>query len=422
MIHKIQKRSKTIVLPMILALIPATSGNSRGEIIPYLKISDLLSLTLLVYLVFHFKSSTKLIDSIGTSLVIYAVIGLSTSVININERSDISGEILVKSLLAFPQYLLVYLISFWASQKEDLNYIFLKYSVRISAIISTLAIIQFFDLFGIRQILSTYTGNSETGNFPEWKTFRSSSVFYSWHALSLYLSINFYFGVSLLRKKSEKFLSIILLVIILLGITTCLTFAPTILCLIALLKWRFINLIHVFYFAFGVIAVFGFQASQGKNLLVGRLKDQFIDQSGGLQLVPQTIAFRFKVWNESIFPVILDNIWTGYGFSVEGTTEFFRYSESMYLYLLLSGGVFLLLGFLFMQILSYKQLKTDVANQRSIKLKDSASMLKTLITWLMIISLIHPYLSDTGPAFLYFILLGLHRGNLITGNRQINAQ
>ena len=409
---------KTFVLPLILALIPAASGNSRGAVIPNLKISDLFILVISIYLIFNFNFGTKLSDQIGISIVIFTLIGISTSVININERSEITGGVLIKSLLTFPQYLLTYLIAFWASQKSDLQTTFMKYSIRISAIVSILAIVEFIDLFGLRGILSTYTGNAETINYPSWKTYRASSVFFSWHALSMYLSMNFYFGISLLRRSNPRTLDVVQLIIIAVGIFSTLTFTPALLCFIALLKWKFIRLGHLFYLIIGLITIFGILAVQGKPVLGSRLKDQFLDENGGLQLLPQTISFRLQVWSESIIPVILDNFWSGYGFSDEGTTEFFRYSESMYFYLLLSGGVFLFLSFMFMQFVSYKQLAIDNGQQTSRNSTDSASLLSTLIIWLMIFSLIHPYFADTGPAFAYFILLGLQRGNSIENDQR----
>lgn len=166
MIKDNQNRGKVVALAIILAMIPATSGNSRGAVLPFLKLSDVLTLALFVYLVFQFKGSTKLIDSIGISILIYVVIGTSTSVININERTDITGGVLFKSLLTFPQYLLTYLISFWVSQKEILEAKFLKYSMRISVLISIVAIIQFLDLFDMRQILALYTGNPKRQTSP----------------------------------------------------------------------------------------------------------------------------------------------------------------------------------------------------------------------------------------------------------------
>lgn len=236
-------------------------------------------------------------------------------------------------------------------------------------------------------------------------------MFYSWHALALYLSINFYLGISLPKDRTRGRESNLSLLIILLGIFTSLTFAPIILCVAAMIKRRFIKLSHLFFFSFAIILFFGFQTLQNKSLLGGRLRDQFIDVNGKLQIIPQTITFRLNLWRNSIFPVVRDNFWTGYGFSNEGASEFFRYSESMYFYLLLSGGVFLLLGFLNMLLFSHQQLTFDIKKQSSLDTRNFASALKTLIFWILIISLIHPYLSDTGPAFLFFILLGLHRGN-----------
>jgi hypothetical protein len=400
---------KGFFLTPILALIPAISGNNRGGYLPFLKLSDLLLLFLTVYLVFSFSRHTILIDNIGLTLLIFTAVSLVAAIININQRTDMSTNLIIKSLLTFPQYLLAYLVAYWAAQKDLKIDSFIIVTLKIAAIVSAIAILQFVDFPSVRGFLSTFTGNPEIDNSPIWKTYRSTSIFYSWHALSMYLSINFFLGLYQLRKYKNRLLITNLLILIAMGFGTSLTISPFLLILLGLFHFKYLKIRTVFIMCAISFSVLAGATSKYLDSVNERIQNQFFNSNGTFQLIPQTISFRFKVWRETTVPTIYQNFWDGYGFSDEETVGVFRYSESMYFYLMLTGGFFLLVTFLMAHIYTLRTLWVN-SKKDVIELDQFREMNFIILATLLFLSLIHPYFADTGPAFLYYILIGLYRG------------
>jgi len=400
------------LITILLASIPVLSGNARGSIVSYLKLSDVMLLLLASYLILTFGKRTILIDQIGNSLLIFTIIGIIMSVVNVNERTDLSSNTIIKSLFTFPQYLAAYLVSYWLAQKKVQIEYFAIHSIYIATIISFIAILQYFDIGPTRQLLATWTDNPEISNFPNWKNYRTTSIFYSWHALSMYLSMNLILLLHLIRyqKITKKYL--LLLPILAIALVSSLTISPVILALIGLFHFRYANLRNIVLVTSIGAVITIFVTNDFFVSVQERINSQFFIQEGNFHILPQTLEFRLEIWKESIFPIILENFWSGYGFSDEGSFGFFRYTESMYFYLLLTGGIFLLLAFLFMQI----QILYTLRNTKSTEEVGDVGAQKTLkmITMsLVILSFIHPYFTDTGPAFLYFILIGLNQGSKV---------
>lgn len=400
-------------IPLLLVLIPITSGNARGSLLPYLKLSDLMMLILFAFLVTSLKPNSVILDKLGIAILIFVVIGLVTAVFNLNQRIILSSDLIAKSLLSFPQYLLAYTVGFWSGQKTLNLKRFVYISLVLGSIISAIAVFQFLNYSHTREILSLYTGNLEINNFPKWKTYRPTSIFYSWHALSMFLAINFAMGLSILRFSSKKISIYLLLLANLIGVLASLTFTPMILCLIALIRLRILKLYKVIMFIFTLISVSKLFSLNIFSSISDRIERQLFDQSGTFHFIPQTIRFRFHVWSDLILPDIKANFWDGFGFSEEGSYRYTQYTESLYFYLLLSGGIFLLIGFMFVQLRTLQSLSANLRIVNDPLLFEFTISLRIVATFLIISSLLHPYLTDTGPAFLFFILVGGLQGSLI---------
>jgi hypothetical protein len=81
--------------------------------------------------------------------------------------------------------------------------------------------------------------------------------------------------------------------------------------------------------------------------LGARLNQQFSDQVGqvsataGPSFLPQTVRYRIEVWRSEYAPLVLSHLLTGYGPGLPPYINW-RYTETLYVTLLLRGGVPLL--------------------------------------------------------------------------------
>jgi hypothetical protein len=160
------------------------------------------------------------------------------------------------------------------------------------------------------------------------------------------------------------------------------------------------------------------------KMLEMRLENQVESASSEFSWLPQTIAYRLSVWSRDYGPLIVDNLLTGYGPLGEFDASAFKFTESMYVSLLIGGGFLLLLIFLIMLIGAC--VRMNWISRRSpvdvgAPLSTIASAMLLITVFLIPAMFLHPYLSDAGGAPLYFIMLGLVSGAAGGSRREFGA-
>jgi hypothetical protein len=150
--------------------------------------------------------------------------------------------------------------------------------------------------------------------------------------------------------------------------------------------------------------------------LAARLDQQFESRvgqasgAGGPSFLPQTIRYRVEVWQEEYLPLVASNLLTGYGPGLPPYINW-RYTETLYVTLLLKGGLPLLAiyaglmyaGWLLARWLASSSLASS--EERSI-----AQVVLILIVILIPMHFINPYFANTGLAHPLWILFGLLAG------------
>jgi hypothetical protein len=99
------------------------------------------------------------------------------------------------------------------------------------------------------------------------------------------------------------------------------------------------------FFVYGGLGL-GVAAFAAAPLIGGRLADQFAQNAadGGSPYVPQTLSYRIAVWTQQYGPALHGRWAAGYGPTIPPDVTW-KYTESLYITLLLRGGIPLLLAF-----------------------------------------------------------------------------
>jgi O-antigen ligase len=126
-------------------------------------------------------------------------------------------------------------------------------------------------------------------------------------------------------------------------------------------------------------------------------------------ILPQTLQFRIEVWERDFFPLINSNFIDGFG-PIVATQGLFPHSESMYVSLLLRGGIVLLLVFAAMILVSFWRMRVLSASSPDKYVAATAQAAGFFIACLVISMVIHPYLDDAGAAPMFFTSLGIISG------------
>jgi O-antigen ligase len=144
-------------------------------------------------------------------------------------------------------------------------------------------------------------------------------------------------------------------------------------------------------------------------LLVTRYDEQFGTpaSSAGGGLVPQTLAYRYEVWTTQYIPAVTaSNAWI-YGFGPDLPPQvFWKYTESLYLTLILRGGLPLLAVYAAL-VLAALVATRRVARRSQDERRTMAQVLFVALALLVPLQTIQAYFVQTGMSHLLWILLAL---------------
>lgn len=400
---------------MLLAVaVPALSGTARGLIVPGLRLSEVLSVMLLAYVLlvagkrFHFRSAG--IWSIVLYCATFSIAGLWHFV----DRPSLSYSYMGEEVVVVWQYgfIALALMNVFSLDGAQDRLRSLVHSVGFWASInSILAVLQILRFAPAQAIGATLTGNSLILDTPNWKVPRGTGLFPSWHALgaflALALSVLLFAALSDQFTRADRRIAFVSLVVTTTGLASSLTATPILLTggvALALTlryrkRWPLYSLVLA---AVGMLMV-----EPVAKLVEERVVLQSANQSDSF--LPQTIEYRINVWMSDYIPVIRENFWLGYG-SLDGSISLFEYAESMYIWLLFQGGAVLLGAFGIMYLGVLGSLWKSSAYQSNALGEDFNFMVRAAMVTLLPLMAIHPYLKDAGGSQMFFCLVGIGLG------------
>jgi len=275
--------------------------------------------------------------------------------------------------------------------------------------VSILTLLQQFSVGGVRSLIVTLTGTdiyeSTVTEVP-----RATGPFPHWHNLAGYMLLVVLLGFSLLIEPGQRVMRrrtlLVTLAFALAALVQTASFAPLL-------------------GAFVGASLIGLLSGQGRRMLVwlgvavvvgGLLFGPLIKERVSQQeartnytedqsFLPQTIEFRYRLWKTAYVPVIEDNFVAGYGPNLPPGI-YFDFAESLYVTLLLRGGILLLLTYLaVMGTLALRARGAMLAGEVERRVVGRAVLVT--VPLLLLIDIIETYFLDSGPAPLLWVLVGL---------------
>jgi O-antigen ligase len=142
-------------------------------------------------------------------------------------------------------------------------------------------------------------------------------------------------------------------------------------------------------------------------LLGSRVNQQFETShaTGSSSHVPQTIGYRYQVWQDEFAPLLSGRLLTGYGPDLPPQLNF-PFTESLYITLLMRGGIPLLLVYAALMC-AFAAAGARAARSDEPERSIAGRVLVVCIGVLLFIHLLESYFVDSGPPHLLWLLAAL---------------
>jgi hypothetical protein len=398
---------------LLVAAVPITAGMRRGLPVPGLRFSETLvvGVSTIILLLADRRQMVpwRAVDWLAlTYVVATAAFGFFALV----RRGDALTADRLGTMLGPLQFLLLYRAVLTALSASEQRRRALRLILSGGVVVSLLATLQQLNVGPIRPVLAMITGTDIQESYVFQQLPRATGPFPHWQPLAAYLFVVVLLGVGLLLEGSERVMprSILLVVtgISFAGLIETVTIGP-ILGAVAGSIWLAVGLRQVRKLMIWLVVGSVVMALLFGPLLVTRYDEQFGTpaSSAGGGLVPQTLAYRYEVWTTQYIPAVTaSNAWI-YGFGPDLPPQvFWKYTESLYLTLILRGGLPLL------AVYTALMLAALLATRRIARLPQGdpqtlAQVLFVVLALLIPLQTIQAYFVQTGMSHLVWILLAL---------------
>lgn len=394
----------------LVALVPVLSGVRRGLPVPGLRPSEALVVGLggLLLLTSRRHQLAKW-TGVDWALLIYAAVSALVPAAHLALRGGgLSLEALSPVLLPL-QFFLLYRAVRTTIVTHGQRRVALRLLLGASVVVAAIATVQQLDIGPARRIVQEITNAEVLTSYGYTQNARATGPFQHWHPLAGYLTVMILLGVSLLLDARQRVMSrrglVVVLVAATVGLMLSVTFTSMlgVLLGIAILGWRTQTLRRVLagaaVAALAAAVVFG-------PVLLDRVERQYVEQSGVARtsLVPQTIGKRIEVWSKEYRPALAGRWLLGYGPDLPNGVRW-THTESLYITLLLRGGLVLLAAFSLSMIALGRAARrcTDVVPTERVSNLALAAAIAVL--WPM--HLLYPYLAGSGMAQPFYVLAAL---------------
>ena len=400
----------------VVAVTPVICALKRGLIVPGLRPSEVL-ITAVAAPVLIFAGSRvpvrwRLLDFMALAYV------MGTFVLGAGDMlargtaltSEMTGQ-----LIGPLQYFLLYRSVVVALDTAELRRQAVRLLLLGSVPVSITALLQFFNVGPSRALIKTLVKTiALDGGVP-----RATGIMENWHSLGGYMLVTILLCAALLLDTQQQVISRRSLGVILsfaaAAMTVALTIGPVIGAIVGSI-WLGASTGRsrkvIGWLAVGALAMVVLLGP----FLTARLDQQFKTQVGqasgseGPTFLPQTVRYRIEIWKNDYLPLVSSNLLTGYGPGIPPNVNW-RYTEMLYITLLLKGGVPLLVIYAGMMFAAWS-LARSLASSPLASPQDRciAQVGLVLILLLVPMHIINPYFTNTGLAHPLWIIFGLVSG------------
>lgn len=394
-----------------VAVLPTLPGLARGLVVPGLRITEVVAVGVALLALQRVRRrpmpAITAVEWLAVAFVLGAVL---LGVLNlVRHEIPLDGEALGTIVGPIQFALMMFAIRFLVVHRNDVQDI-VRVLVWSSVPVAVAAVLQFLDAPGVRTLIIALTGSDTAPTPGQGDNVRATGLFSHWHSLGGYLCLVIILVAALLLRGSlvrRAHLVGILAVdtAALVCTATFVALAGTALgvLLLAALHGRLRRTALVMTGA-TVLA-----APVALAVLADRLNQQFesskpvyqIDQST-YPFLPQTIGFRMEVWLDQYLPALEPYLLLGWGASVPPGVQW-EYTESVYVTLLVRGGLVLLVLYLALMV---------AALQLAVRLRASdlpllPEVMAVGIVTFGVMQLTNPFFTDAGFPQMWWLCLGV---------------
>ncbi|WP_432487089.1 hypothetical protein [Kineococcus sp. SYSU DK018] len=391
---------------IVAAVVPALAGLGRGTGVPGLKLSELLLALCTVTVLLRVPARWRRFNGADLALLAFALAAAALAVRHAADGSSTFDTLLRVGLQ--PTFLF---LAWWTASRSvagpgDVVTV-VRWALLVSAVPAAMAVLQFLDVPGARALLIALTGGDLLSASGE--TFnRVTGPFPIWHSLGGYLIIPTVVAVLLLLRDDRVVLRRPALITVLALNAAALVASVT----VTLLLWTPVAIVVAAFLARRTrraLAVLACIAAGALLLFPSILLDRFEAQASaasgaGGGLVPQTVAYRFLVWQRDYFPLLEQGAAFGVGNELPSTV-FFTSTENQFITWALRGGLVLVaaacLAMGALLVRSYRQ--TRAADRPT---ATAAMALVGVLCFLPAALMVWPYMTNAGLPLALFGFAG----------------
>jgi hypothetical protein len=411
-------RPATAVLAVI-AVAPVICALKRGLFVPGLRPSEVLvagvAVPVLLFAGSRVSIRWRLLDAMA---LLYVVATFALGAGDMLARGSAFTAELNGQLIGPLQYFLLYRSVVVALDTPELRRQAVRLLLLGSIPVSITALLQFLDIGSTRPFIKSVVNSVAAGSvrYTNGGLPRATGIMDHWHSLGGYMLVIILLCVALLLHPRQRVMSrgglVAVLAFAVMGIMLTLTLGPMIGAVVGSIglgaaTGRSRKVIG--WLAAGALVVVFLLGP----FLAARLDQQLESRVGqasgaaGPSFLPQTLRYRVEVWQEQYLPLVASNLLTGYGPGLPPYVNW-RYTETLYVTLLLKGGLPLLAIYAGLMYAAWVLARSVVSSSRaSPDDRCIARVALTLILILIPMHLINPYFANTGLAHPLWILFGL---------------
>ena len=401
----------------LVAVVPPASGLRAGLPVPQFRLSEILIASIGVLLLLLARPGhTPRWRAFDWLAIGYVVANAVLGAVDLLSRGSPITIAEANKLLGPMQFFLLYRAVLTTLTTQHQRQFALRLLLFASVPVSVLAVLQEMHAPGVVNFLANVTASQAFVTNAD--VARATGPFALWHDLGSYLFVIVMLGVALLVNQSWQGMKPRMLagIVVLAGIALITTVSATpiagaavgVLVLAMTARPRKQWVVRAAGFIVLLIAAFG-------PVLATRYKQQFSLQAPVKQIpyLPQNFNFRISVWTTEFLPVVGKHLTTGYGPDFPPALAF-SYTESVYVTLLLRGGLPLL--FLYAGLMLALAFRArDLRNDADVERRAIAQVLFVVIILVVFMQLTTNYFVNAGFPFLFWVLAALLTAG--TGNR-----
>jgi hypothetical protein len=407
-------RRPHVAVYIIVAVAPVCAGLQRGLLVPGLRISEAVVVGLgLLVLVFAERPERPRWSGLELLLLLYAVATAVLGGLDLFERHAALTTENLGTLLGPFQFVILLRAVVIALNEARYRVRAAQWMLVAASLLSLVALAQWADLGPTRAELAKLTASENYFSSLGVGVGRVTGPFNIWHELAGVLMPAVLLSLALLLEASGRRQKLFYGSVLFITTMALLPTAVVGIMLVTLLaayaiSWRkkvfHVAVLATVPFAVVTIIVFG-------GILGTRAEQQYSNSASSYRvpLVPESLTYRYALFQEQNAPALSGHWETGYGPDLPPRLALgdFPFAETSYVSMLMRGGIPLLAIFLLLSLAAVRAARRALARAENEFQRSVAEVVLVVSAGYIVLQLIASYMLDSGPPHSYWAFVGL---------------